>query len=116
MEDQKLFHLKDAFFIAERLDAIQNALPIPPHTEKEFHSSDNYIIWTKLSAAVAPVVNRGSQIYSMLDQVLLINAPFVWTGQNEAAGVNFALAQITVTDPGIYTMIWTIQHTNFPIP
>lgn len=49
MELQKLFHSADAFFIAERLDAIQNALPIPPHELKEFHNEDAFYIWSHIS-------------------------------------------------------------------
>ncbi len=48
MEPAKVFHDRDAFFIAERLDAIKFSLPIPPHAEEEFHNKDIYIIWTKL--------------------------------------------------------------------
>ena len=32
------------------MDAINNSLPIPPHTLKDFNDPDLYIVWTKLVA------------------------------------------------------------------
>ena len=50
MESKKIFNNKDAFYIAEALDAIKNSLPIPFHFEKEFNDPDLYIIWSKLGS------------------------------------------------------------------
>ncbi len=61
MEDKKEFHSEDMFFIAEAFDAIKNSIPIPPHTEKEFHDKDFYIWWTKLAA---PAGGGGGQVFA----------------------------------------------------
>lgn len=67
-----MFHWKDAFFIAERLDAIQNSLPIPLHLEKEFHDKDVYIIWTKLSAS-SPGGLASVKVSLTPDQIKILN-------------------------------------------
>jgi len=109
VEAQKEFHFNDAFYIAERLDAIQNALPIPPHTEKEFHSKDNYIIWTKLSAPVAPISNKYGQIVIVPDYALFPGADFVWTSVLVSDGVNLpAPTDITIDVAGNYLIEWKL--------
>lgn len=49
MEDVSLFNNRDAFFIAEALDAIDNSIPIPVHTIDEFNDEDAFYVWEKLS-------------------------------------------------------------------
>ena len=113
MEAQKEFHFNDAFYIAERLDAIQNALPIPPHDEKEFHSKDNYIIWTKLSPAIPPAFNDyHGQVYTISNQTLVAPAPIVWSFINESNGVSFVGSSVSVTNAGIYRLDYTATLKN----
>lgn len=114
MEDKKVFHQDDAFFIAERLDSIQNSLPIIPHEAKEFHDNDAYIIWTKLSPAVAPVVGRYGQVYSQGAQGIAVNDPLQWTAINESNGVSFVAGQVTVALPGIYRFDWVVELVQIP--
>ncbi len=108
MEDQKVFHNRDAFFIAEKLDAIKFSLPIPPHTEEEFHDKDVYIIWTKLTGGGGGSGKFG-QVFVSANQGVANNAPIVWSGIKNNVGVNVAANQITVTDAGVYQLTWVVN-------
>jgi hypothetical protein len=87
MEAKKFNNNKDWFFISEKLDALMNSLPVPPHTRKEFNDYDLYLFWTKLFTSGG----GSSQLYA---NALFVDSAF----GNNAGAVPFSLMDNT-TNP-----------------
>jgi hypothetical protein len=89
MEDKKFNNNRDWFFISEKLDALMNSLPVPPHTRKEFNDYDLYLFWTKLFTP-----GGGGGASQLFANALFVDAQF----GNDATAVPFSLMDFT-TNP-----------------
>lgn len=85
MENEKIFHNRDAFFIAEALDALGLAIPVPLHLEKEFHNKDAFIIWTKIRNLVGLGL-LSVKVSLNSDQVKVLNSIPVMAAAAPGAG------------------------------
>ncbi len=106
------FDKVDNFYIAEALNALRTAIPVPTHKKNEFDEVDNYYIWLELYllGSLGGVAVYG-QLFSVIPQAIPFGNAILWDNRQFDSGLvnGVGNTQFGVAVAGTYQIEWVVQ-------